>query len=247
MVNYSLYVRGFQRIVLMCQRNYIPKFIFAALLLLSAVESSALEYPTLSLRLATDAIYQGVSETNGKPILAVNGEYALTSNIIVGAQLRKVIVNNSLPRDGNFSTYIGYDKAIGKNWLSSTYIIHRKFPQAQIDWDFTQVSTRLSNINGLSFDISYSPNYYSASVKGIGTKAQYTKDVSKHWYWRAQLGNFNIPSLLNYQHADLSIGLRFQQINIELSYHWTSDTELRTRVGSIQSPNALLSITYAAF
>lgn len=231
----------------MCQSNYIQKLIFTALLLLSSVASNALEYPTLSLRLATDAIYQGVSETNGEPILAINSEYALTSNIVVGAQLRKVMVNNNLPRDGNFSTYIGYDKVIGKNWLSSTYIIHRKFPQARIEWDYTLISTRLSSNQGLSFNMSYSSNYYSASVKGIGTTAQYTQEVSKHWYWRAQLGNFNIPSLVNYQHADLSIGLRFRQVNVELSYHWTSEAELKTKVGNIQAPNVLLSLSYAIF
>jgi hypothetical protein len=231
----------------MLNSNHTRKFIFIALFLLFAMDSIASDFPTLSLRVATEAIYQGVSETNGKPVIAINSEYALTSSIIVGAQFQEVITTSNIPRSRNFSTYIGYDNVITKNWLISNYIIHRKFPKAGINWDYNQISSQISSRHGLSFGVSYAPNYYSASVKGIGATAQYIKDVSKNWYWRTQLGNFNIPSLLSYQYADFTIGWRAYHVNIELSYHWVSDTELQTRVGNIQSPNALLSLSYAAF
>jgi hypothetical protein len=235
----------------MLKSNHIKKLIFIILpLLLSllfSANSMTSELPSLSLRVASEAIYQGVSETNGQSMIAINSEYALTSRFIVGVQFQEVIATSNIPRSRNFSTYIGYDKVIAENWLISTYMMHRDFPRAKINWDYNQISTRVSNSHGLSFDISYAPNYYSASVKGIGATAQYVKAVSKNWYWRAQLGNFNIPSLLSYQHAEVTAGLRVNNINIELSYHWVSDTELQTRVGNIQSPNALLSFSYAAF
>jgi hypothetical protein len=226
--------------------HFINKLISVTVFLFLAMNCQASEQPRLLVRVAGDAIYHGVSETNDKPVVAINSEYSFTPNIVVGAQFQQVLVNSSTPRERNFSVYLGYDKTISENWLSSTYVIHRKFPKARVKWDYTEFLTRISHRGGWSLDVSYSPDYYSSNLNGTGASLQFTEEASKNWYWRAQLGNFNIPSLLSYQYAEFAIGGRSKSWTIELSYNWVSDTLRQTRVGNIQSPMAMLSVNYVA-
>jgi hypothetical protein len=202
---------------------------------------------TLLIRTASDSIYNGTSENTGQPIVAINAEFQVTSTLVAGVQFQDSEPENVRQRNRNLSTYLGYDKKISRNWLSSTYFTHRTFPGGQREWDYDEFSSRLSHRSGASIGVSYSPNYYSSSVKAIGTTIKYSRPLIERVYVKTEIGNVSIPSLFSYQFAEATVGTSYKRFNVELGYHWTSDTILHTPVGNITSPQFVLSVNYVAF
>lgn len=203
--------------------------------------------PTVLVRASSDAVYNGVSENGGQAIIAINAEFQLSKSWTTGVQFQDSEPAGIRQRNRSVLAYVGYDKKLSDNWLSSTYFTHREFPGGQREWEYDEFSSRLSHRSGASFGVVYAPNYYSSSVKSFGTNVRYGNKLISKTYWRAELGNINIPSLFNYQYAELTLGTRYKRLNIELGYHWTSNTILHTPVGNITSPHAVFSINYLAF
>ena len=212
-----------------------------------SLSATAAVSPSFLVRAASDSIYNGVSENAEQPIIAINAEFQINSNWVTGVQFQDSEPDTVRHRNRNVSTYIGYDKTLSDNWLSSTYYTHRTFPGGQREWDYDEFSSRLSHKSGASIGVSYSPNYYSSSVKAIGSTIKYSRRLAERFYVKTEAGNFNIPSLFNYQFAEVTIGANYKRFNVELGYHWTSDTILHTPVGNITSPKFVLGINYIAF
>jgi hypothetical protein len=220
---------------------------YALIIYLFSLPAIAVGSPTLLVRTASDSIYNGASENGGQPILGVNSEIQLNRNWVAGVQFQDSEPDGIRQRNRNLTTYLGYDKKLSNNWLSSTYVTHRAFPGGEREWDYDEFSSRLSHKSGASLGVSYSPNYYSSSVKGIGTTIKYARQLVDNLYIKTEFGNFNIPSLFSYQFAEATVGTSYKRLNVELGYHWTSDTILHTPVGNIASPKFVLSVNYVAF
>lgn len=203
--------------------------------------------PSILIAANSDSIYHGISESSDDPSIAINVEFQLTPNLISGVQLQEAITSDVRQRHRNLTAYIGYDHKISDNWLSSTYYTHRAFIDSQRQWDYDEFTAQFSHKSGVSFGTFYAPNYYASSVKSVGVNAQYFKTLPDNFYWKAKIASINIPTLFNYQYANLAIGKNIKRVNIELGYHWTSDTRLQTPVGNIDSPGLVLRVNYFAF
>lgn len=217
------------------------------LLFLFSSRVTASVVPTILVRVASDSIYNGVSENAEQPIIALNAEFQLNTNWVAGIQFQDSEPESVRQRNRNISAYLGYDKKISNDWLSSTYYTHRAFPGGAREWDYDEFSSRLSHKSGASLGVSYAPNYYSSSVKAISSSFRYTRPIIDNIYMRAELGNLTIPTLFNYQFGELTVGTRYKRFNIELGYHWTSDTFINTPVSNIRSPQFVFSLNYVAF
>lgn len=202
--------------------------------------------PSLFIRAASNSVYNGVSENANQPIIAINAEFQLNYHWTAGIQLEKSEAGKS-QRNQNLSSYIGYDKKISENWLSSTYFTHRAFLDSQREWNYDEFSSRLSHKNGFSVALSYAPNYYSSSAKAIGTTVNYSRPLIKNSYIKASVGNMSIPSLLSYQFIETTVGINYKRLNVELGYHWVNERILSTPVGNITSPQFVFSVNYFAF
>ncbi|TDF41640.1 hypothetical protein EYS14_01955 [Alteromonadaceae bacterium M269] len=226
---------------------YFPFYALFLTLLSVPMEASAYTLPSVVVRASSDSIYHGSSENAGEASIAINAELPISANWIAGLQFQDSNPSGVRQRHRNISGYLGFDKKIAKNWLSSTYFTHRAFPGSGRTWDYDEFTTRLTHQNGLSFGTFYAPNYYSSSVKALGANIQYTGRLVDRFYWRSQAGNINIPSLFSYQYADFTVGTSYKRINVELGYHWTSETLIQTSVGTIDSPDFVLSVNYVVF
>lgn len=196
---------------------------------------------------SSNAIYNGLTENNNKPYAAVNAELQLNPNWVFGAQLQDSEPVGIRQRQRVLSSYIGYDYAVNDNWLSSMYVINRKFLASARKWDYDEFSVKISHKNGAALNLTYAPNYYSSSVKGIGSTLSYIHHFTDRYYARTQVGTFNMPSQLNYQFAHLAVGTSVGRFNMEVAYHWTEKQAIQTRMGPIVSPGFVLSVNYLAF
>ncbi len=230
----------------MRKKSHIIVVYYVLIISLFSLPLSASIEPSVFIRAASNSIYNGVSENADQAIIAINAELQINYYLTTGIQLQNARKDTS-QRNRNFSSYIGYDKKISTNWLSSTYFTHRAFPGSEREWDYDEISSRLSHSKGLSLGLTYSPNYYSSSVKAIKSTIAYSRHLVKNSYFKTEVGNVNIPTLSSYQFIEATIGARYQRFNFELGYHWVNDTLLSTSVGNIASPKFILSVSYFAF
>lgn len=215
--------------------SLIPAFCFAS------VE------PSIVIRGASDSLYNGTSENGSEPSLAINTELQLSPQWVFGLQLQDAEPNPIRQRQRNVTAYIGFEKQIADDWFSSTYLVHRGFPGGARKWHYEEVLTNLNHRNGFFAGASYAHDYYSSDTNAFGLNVGYLDRLNDTFYWRANIGNLNIPSLFSYQYAEFSIGASAGRLNIEMGYHYVSDNIDKSPIGKIASPNAVLSISYLAF
>ncbi|MEM0912011.1 MAG: hypothetical protein AAGJ37_13610 [Pseudomonadota bacterium] len=203
--------------------------------------------PSVVIRVASDSIYNGASESGSEPSIAINTELQLSPQWVFGLQLQDAEPNTVRQRQRNVTAYVGFEKQIADDWLSSTYLVHRGFPGGARKWHYEEILTNINHRNGVFAGVSYANDYYSSDVKAYGINVGYSDRFNDDFYWRAKIGNLNIPSLFSYQYAELSVGANAGRFNVEVGYHYVSESVDASPVGQIASPNAVLSVSYLAF
>lgn len=196
---------------------------------------------------SSNAVYNGLTENGDQPTIAINTELQLNKNWIFGVQLQDSEPVGLRQRQRAFTTYLGVDYQLSENWLGSAYAVSRQFIDAAVDWNYDEFSLTLSHESGASFDVTYSPNYYACSVKAIGAVMSYHHQLSDNFYVKSRLGNLHIHSMVNYPFSEFALGASFGRLNAELGYHWTKQNDISLRIGPIESPQWVLSVSYLAF
>lgn len=202
---------------------------------------------SLYLKATSDWIQYGISETSGNPAIGVIAEYQLGEHWVIGSELRDAEPQRVRQRHREFSQYIGFEQPINEQWFSGLYFKHRNFPDSRLDWNYNELSWRLSHQDGFALAITHSGDYYDRNTQAIVVETHYRRPINQQWHWQAGLGNFDLNNVLDYRYGHIGIGWRFQRFSTNLSYHWNSKSYNRTAIGPVEAPGLNLSVTCHCF
>jgi|GEM_PF-3171271 len=230
-------------------RLFNVRWVLLGISVLCGLAPLAMAQPLTSVWLGVNSsgVVDGVSYTDNNTQISVSADVQLHHNIAVGGQLHSAQPDAIRQRHRGFSAYLAYDKALGDTWLVGTSLTHRRFIDGAKNWNYSHVNTYIKHDSGVSVDMMYSPRYYATRFSARQYSLSYVREVGSHMYARTRASHFELTSVLHYQYMDFALGMNVRRLNIEVGYHWVSDTLRPTPIGLVTSPKWQLRAMYLLF
>ena len=173
---------------------------------------------------ASDWLYHGTTETDGRPVVGVNTEYNHRSGFFAGAQGHQARESGPRQRERALMGYVGVSLGL-TDALSTTLAASRRyFLQSSKGWDNVEYSAELQHTSGLGLKLDYSPDYYEHNTRSTAVEVSYLHTFADVWYAELELGRLNLsnPRWLDHDYAALRVGRTWRAWSVETTAHWNS-------------------------
>lgn len=173
---------------------------------------------------ASDWLYHGTTETDGRPVLGVNAEYNHRSGFFSGIQGHQARESGPRQRERALMGYAGVSLGVSEHLSATVSASRRYFLQASKGWDNVEYSAQFQHSNGLGLKIDYAPDYYEHNTRATAVEISYLHRFADVWYAQLELGRLNLsnPRWLDHNYGALRVGRTWRAWSIEATGHWNS-------------------------
>lgn len=198
-------------------------------------------------QLSNDWLYQGVSETSGRPNIGLNFELQETEQPwFLGFEAHRSKATSRSERHESFSVYLGLDVQLGDKWFAGAAIKQVEYPDSVQDWDYTEVSVSFTHLDGFSGKVDYSEDYYHRGTAAAFYSVQYGKPFAERLYW--QLGvtkaEFEDSRWPDYISPSLTVGYQLGLMNLNLGLHYNNESDENLFGTELDTSTATFGIVY---